>query len=90
MFGLYVAVVSVQAQDVAPELAKPQAHYKAKAEKIEADKKAAVAKAAKSYLSALESEEKKALNAGKVDVVAAITKERDAALAGGYCGGDAC
>ncbi len=69
-------------QDVAPELVKPQAQYKAVVEKIEAQKLTAIAKAAKSYLSALAAEEKKALNAGKVDIVAAITKERSAALSG--------
>ena len=82
MFVLLMTVSTLIAQDIAPELAKPQAHYKAAAEKIEIQKKEAVAKAAKYYLSALAGEEKKALNAGKVEIVAAIVKEREAALSG--------
>ena len=82
MFVSLMTVSALTAQETAPELAKPQAHYKAAAEKIETQKKEAVAKAAKSYLKALAREEKKALASAAVDVVEAVAKEREAVLSG--------
>lgn len=70
------------AQELLPELAGPAAKHKAANEVLDKQKTEAVALATKPYLSALDSLEKSATAKGELDVVAAVVKEREAAVAG--------
>ena len=77
-----LAGMALHAQELLPELAAPAAKHKAALEALDKQKAEAVALAAKSYVSALDSVEKSATAAGQIDRVAAVVKEREAALAG--------
>ena len=70
------------AQELLPELATPAAQHKAAGEELDKQKLEAIALAAKSYVSALDSVEKSATAKGELDLVAAVVKEREAAASG--------
>ena len=72
----------MQAQELLPEVAGPAAKYKAAVEAVGKQKAEAVSKAAQSYVSALDGIEKSATAKGDVDLIAAVVKEREAAVAG--------
>lgn len=80
--GLSPIVPVSFAQELLPELAGPAAKHKAADEALDKQKQEAVACATKPFLSALDSLEKTATAKGELKLVAAITKEREAALAG--------
>ena len=75
-------VVPLHAQDLAPELAPLVAKHKADLAALDAQKAAAIARAQQPYLAALDSAEKTATTAGALEVVATITKEREALKTG--------
>lgn len=81
-----IAVLSVTmagfAQELLPELALPAAKHKAAVEVLEKQRLEAVAQAARSYVSALDGVERTATAKGEVDLVAAVVKEREAAVEG--------
>lgn len=70
------------AQELLPELAAPAAQHKAADEMLDKQKLDAIALAAKSYVSALDSVEKAATAKGELDLVAAVVKEREAVASG--------
>ncbi len=72
----------IQAQELLPEVAGAAAKYKAAVEALGKQKAEAVGRAAQSYVSALDGIEKTATAKGDVDLIAAVVKEREAALAG--------
>ena len=76
------AVPIVLAQELLPELAAPAAKHKAADEALDKQKLEAIALAAKSYVSALDSIEKAATAKGEIDLVAAVVKEREAVASG--------
>ena len=78
--GMLATVMN--AQELLPELAGPAANYKEVGESLGKQKAEAVSKAAQSYVSALDGIEKSATAKGDVDLIAAIVKEREAAVAG--------
>lgn len=80
--GLSPAAPIVYAQELLPELAGPAAKHKAANEALDKQKQEAVAGATKSYLSVLDGIEKTATAKGELEVVAAVVKEREAAIAG--------
>ena len=80
--GLSPIVPVLYAQDLLPELAGPAAKHKAANEALDKQKQEAVAGATKPYLSALDGVEKSATAKGELEVVAAVVKEREAAIAG--------
>lgn len=89
--GLYVLLLALflspiaplsYAQELLPELAGPAAKHKAADEALDKQKLEAVASATKPYLSALDGVEKSATAKGELEVVAALVKEREAAVAG--------
>ncbi len=83
--GIAVCLLSwsgLAQQDLLPELAGEAGKYKAKVAELERLRGAAVAQAARPYVSALDGIEKAATARGEVAVVAAAVKEREAARAG--------
>ncbi len=80
--GIATAVHIAFAQELLPELAAPAAQYKAAGEALDKQKLEAIALAAKSYVSTLDSIEKAATAKGEIDLVAAVVKEREAVAAG--------
>ena len=70
------------AQELLPELAAPAAQHKAAGEALDKQKLEAIALAAKSYVSALDSIEKAATTKGEIALVAAVVKEREAVASG--------
>lgn len=80
--GFAPAVPGAFAQELLPELAAPAAQHKAADEALEKQKLEAIAVAAKSYVSTLDSIEKTATAKGEIDLVAAVVKEREAAASG--------
>ena len=80
--GLAPAVPVALAQDLLPELAAPADQHKAADEALDKQKLEAIALAAKSYVSALDSIEKSATAKGEIDLVAAVVKEREAVASG--------
>ena len=72
----------LNAQELLPELAAPAAKHKAADEALNKQKLEAIALAAKSYVSALDSVEKAATAKGELDQVAAVVKEREDAASG--------
>lgn len=88
VFGLTLALNLVSAvhislaQDLLPELAAPAAQYKTAVETLDKQKLEAIAGAAKSYVSALDSVEKAATAKGELELVATVVKEREAAASG--------
>ncbi|HRT29999.1 MAG TPA: hypothetical protein P5527_09410 [Kiritimatiellia bacterium] len=74
--------MAMSAQELLPELAGPAAKYKEVVESLEKQKSEVISKAAQSYVSALDGIEKSATAKGDVDLIAAIVKEREAAVAG--------
>ena len=80
--GLAPVVPVAFAQELLPELAAPAAQHKAADEALDKQKLEAIAAAAKSYVSALDSVEKAATAKGEIDLVAAVVKEREAVAAG--------
>ena len=81
-FVLATMAALLNAQELLPELAEPAAKHKAADEALDKQKQEAVALAAKSYVSALDGIEKSATTAGQLDLVAAVVKEREAAVSG--------
>ena len=75
-------VPMLHAQDLAPELAAPAAKHKAAVEALEKQRQAACSKAAASYVRTLNAVEKAATSKGILDLIAAVVKEREAAVAG--------
>src|SRR5678815_979659 len=75
-------VVPLHAQDLAPELAPLVAKHKADLAALDAQKAGAIARAQQPYVAALDSAEKTATTAGALEVVATITKEREALKTG--------
>jgi hypothetical protein len=73
---------ALNAQELLPELAAPAAKHKAAEEALDKQRQEAVAKAVQPYVSALDGVEKSATAAGQVSLVAAVVKEREAAVAG--------
>ena len=83
VFILTLALATLlRAQDLAPELAPLAAKYKADIAALEAQKSAALARAEQTYSTALDGVEKTATAAGKLEVVAAVTKERESIKGG--------
>lgn len=82
LFFTILAAVAVLAQESAPELTEATGKYKAAVESLEKSRGVAFALAAKPYLSLLDSIEKSATANGDVDLVAALVKERAAAMTG--------
>ncbi|MEI7946664.1 MAG: hypothetical protein WCJ02_08205 [bacterium] len=80
--GLSPVVSVAYAQELLSELAGPAAKHKASNEALDKQKQESVASATKSYLSALDGIEKSATAKGELDLVAAVVKEREAAVAG--------
>ena len=80
--GLSPVAPILYAQELLPELAGPAAKHKAANEALDKQKQEAVAGATKPYLSALDGVEKSATAKGELEVVAAVVKEREAAIAG--------
>ena len=80
--GVVPAASVALAQELLPELAAPAAQHKAADEALDKQKLEAIALAAKSYLSALDSVEKTATAKGEIDLVAAVVKEREAVASG--------
>ena len=76
------AAPAVFSQELLPELAVPAAQHKAAGEALDRQKLEAIALAAKSYVSALDSIEKAATAKGEIDLVAAVVKEREAVVSG--------
>lgn len=81
-FVLATMAALLNAQDLLSELAEPAAKHKAADEALDKQKRDAVAIAAKSYVSALDSIEKSATTAGQLDLVAAVVKERESLASG--------
>ena len=81
-FVLATMAALLNAQELLPELSEPAAKHKAADEALDKQKLEAVALAAKAYVSALDGIEKSATAAGQVALIAAVVKERDAAIAG--------
>ena len=78
-----LAFVSVvPAQDFAPELVPLVTQHQTALAALDAQRTAAVARVQQTYLAALDSAEKSATTAGTIEVVAAITKEREALKSG--------
>ena len=77
-----MTVLALHAQDVLPELALPAAKYKGAIESLNKQKQEAMAKAAQSYVGLLDGIEKTATAKGDLDLVAAVVKEREAAVTG--------
>jgi len=77
-----VSTGMLQAQELVPELAESAAKYKAVIEALREKKAEAVGKAAQSYVNALDGIEKSATAKGDVDLIAAVVKERESAVAG--------
>jgi len=80
--GIVPAVPVSLAQDLLPELAAPAAQHKTAVEALDKQKLVAIALAAKSYVSALDSVEKAATAKGEIELVAAVVKEREAVASG--------
>jgi len=80
--GLSPVIAHVNAQELLPELAGPAATRKAADEAMDKLKIEAIVVATKPYLSALDSVEKSATAKGELEVVSAVVKEREAAIAG--------
>lgn len=80
--GLSPVIVQVNAQELLPELAEPAAKHKAADEALDKQKQEAVSGVTKPYLAALDGIEKTATAKGELEVVAAVVKEREAAVAG--------
>lgn len=80
--GLSPVAPVLYAQDLLPELAGPAEKHKAANEALDKQKQEAIALATKPYLSALDGIEKSATAKGEIDLVAAVVKEREAAVAG--------
>ncbi len=80
--GLAPVVPVAFAQELLPELAAPAAQHKAADEALDKQKLEAIAAAAKSYVSTLDSIEKSATAKGEIDLVAAVVKEREAVATG--------
>lgn len=79
---MMVVATMIHAQELLPELAGPAAKHKAADEALDKQKQEAVVVATKPYLSALDGVEKSATAKGELEVVAAVVKEREAAVAG--------
>jgi len=79
---MMVMATIINAQELLPELAGPAAKHKAADEALDKQRQEAVAGATKPYLSALDGIEKTATAKGELEVVAAVVKEREAAVAG--------
>ncbi len=79
---MMVVAAMLNAQELLPELAGSAAKHKAADEALDRQKQEAVAVATKPYLSALDGIEKSATAKGELEVVAAVVKEREAAVAG--------
>lgn len=69
-------------QELLPELAGEAGKYKTKVAELERQRGAAMAQAARPYVSALDAVEKAATAKGEIAVVAAAVKERESAVAG--------
>jgi hypothetical protein len=80
--GLSPFAPFLYAQELLPELAGPAATRKAADEAMDKLKIEAIVVATKPYLSALDGVEKSATAKGELEVVAAVVKEREAAVAG--------
>lgn len=80
--GLSAIAPILYAQELLPELAGPAAKHKAADDALDKQKTEAIALATKPYLSALDGIEKSATAKGELEVVAAVAKEREAAVAG--------
>jgi hypothetical protein len=78
----FALAVPLHAQDLAPELAPLAAKHQADLTALDAQKAAAVTRAQQPYVSALDGAERTATSAGTLEVVAAITKEREALKSG--------
>ena len=72
----------INAQELVPEVGGPAGRYKAAVDALGKQKSEVVAKAAQSYVSVLDGIEKSATAKGDVDLIAAVVKEREAAVAG--------
>jgi len=79
---LSLTLNAVKAQELVPELAGPAAKYKEAVEALNKQWLTAVAKAGQSYVAALDGIGKSATAKGDIDLVAAVAKEREAAVAG--------
>jgi hypothetical protein len=79
---MMVVATMINAQELLPELAGPAAKRKAADEALDKQKTEAIVVATKPYLSALDGVEKSATAKGELEVVAAVVKEREAAVAG--------
>src|SRR5712671_4641787 len=73
---------ALHAGEEAPELVPAAAKYKADLAAFEAQKTAAVARVQQQYFGALDGAEKTATTAGGVEIVAAISREREAVKSG--------
>jgi len=74
--------LTLNAQELPPELAEPAAKYKAAVESLDKQRLENVALAAQSYVATLNEIKKAATTKGDVKTAEAATKERDVALAG--------
>ena len=83
LLALAIAIATtLHAQELAPELAPLVAKHKADIAALDAQKDAAIARVQQTYLAALDGAERTATTAGKLEVFAAITKEREALQSG--------
>ena len=78
----FALATALHAQDLAPELAPLVAKHQADLAALDAQKAAATTRAQQPYVSALDGAEKTATTAGALEVVAAISKEREALKSG--------
>lgn len=82
LWMILVMATMIHAQELLPELAGPAAKHKAADEVLDKQKQEAITGATKPYLSALDVIEKTATAKGEIELVAAVVKEREAAVAG--------
>jgi hypothetical protein len=82
VFVIAALAAVLNAQELLPELAGWAGKHTAAAAELERQRGEAVAKAAQSYVTALDAVEKAATAKGEIDLVAAVVKEREAAVAG--------